>query len=239
MVQETAGEPVRFYYPQRCEQWFRARLGRVTSTRLKIVADGTLAAQTKLLELMEWECERPEEALKKHMEGFGYRTPAAIKLGREKEDWLVARYEIQRQKDWGHAPKMDRPGLVVHGVIHEFASSPDWIEETADGRTGEGKIRASHERHEYALKHGLFPDDKDQCYAHMLCAGVDVSDYVSYCPSYPDTDNNLVIIEVERDQSYTNFLYSELDRFLKHFRAGTRPTAPATDPGIPSFFDDD
>ncbi len=229
---------MRHYVKQRSREWFELRLGVVTSTRLKTVAHGTLAAQTKLLDTMQWEVEKPAAALDKYMEGFGFATPRAIKLGREREDWLVARYEIMRQKDWGKKPKIDRPGLIVHPSISEFASSPDWLEVgRRNGRTGEGKTRTDQSKHEYAMQRGVLPEDKDQVYTHMMCAGMRLCDYVSYCPDYPEVSSRIVIVEVELDTIYSNFLYAELNRFLAHFRAGTRPTVPQVQSGVPSFFD--
>jgi hypothetical protein len=186
---------------------------------------------------MQFEVEHPDEAIEKSIEGFGYMTPAAIRLGREREDWLVARYEIQRQKDWGKKTRIDRPGFVVHPTILEFGSSPDWLELSGDMRTGEGKTRTDQSKHEFAISRGLLPEDKDQVYCHMMVAGMRLCDYVSYCPDYPDLGARIVIIEVELDQIYANFLYAELNRFLQHFRAGTRPSAPHIDSGVPSFFD--
>jgi hypothetical protein len=211
----------------------------VTSTRLKIVAHGTLAAQTKLLDTMQWEVEHRDSAIEKYMEGFGFATPAAIKLGREREDWLIARYEIIRQKEWGKPPKIARPGFIRHPSIKEFGSSPDWLARRTpvELRTGEGKTRTDQSKHEYAMQRGLLPEDKDQVYTHMMCAGTTLCDYVSYCPEYPDVSARIVIVEVELDIIYSNFLYAELNRFLKHFRAGTRPTVPQVQSGVPSFFD--
>lgn len=240
---------MRYYIEQRSREWFRLRLGVVTSTRLKIVAHGTLAAQTKLLNTMEWETNSPDRAIEKYMEGFGFKTPAAIKLGREKEDWLIARYEILRQQEWGHKPTIDRPGFIRHSSILEFGSSPDWLELygprltgrklASKLRTGEGKTRVDQSKHEYAMQHGLLSEDKDQVYTHMMCAGARICDYVSYCPDYPDPAARVVVVEVELDQIYANFLYAELNRFLKHFRAGTRPTVPTGHSGVPSFFDEE
>jgi hypothetical protein len=197
---------------------------------------------------MEWEINKPDQAIEKYVEGFGYATPAAIKLGREREDWLIARYEIMRQKEWGKRPRIDRPGFIRHPSIKEFGSSPDWLElygprksrrksEPVQLRTGEGKTRTDQSKHEYAMQRGLLPEDKDQVYTHMMCAGAMLCDYVSYCPEYPDVAARIVIIEVELDKIYSNFLYAELNRFLTHLRAGTRPTVPQGHSGVPSFFD--
>jgi len=201
---------------------------------MKTVAHGTLAAQSKLLDEMQFEVEHRDEALEKNMEGFGYKTPASIRLGREREDWLIARYEIQRQQEYGYKIKIDRPGFVVHPTIPEFGDSPDWL---TDDRAGEGKVRVDHSKHEYALKRGLLPEDKDQVYCHAMCAGFDQADYVSYCPDYPVIESRIVIVWVIIDKIYSNFLYAELNRFLAHFRAGTRPSAPVVESGVPSFFD--
>jgi len=228
---------MRYYIEQRSREWFAMRLGVVTSTRLKIVAHGTLAAQSKLLDVMQWEIDCPEAALEKYLEGFGFATPAAIKLGREREDWLIARYEIICQQR-GETVEIDRPGLVCHASIKEFASSPDWINDRT-GRPGEGKTRTDQTKHEFAIKHGLLKEDKDQVYCHMMCAGANRADYVSYCPEYPEIDARIMIVRVELDQMYANFLYAELNRFLKHFRAGTRPTVPKSQSGVPNFFDEE
>jgi len=225
---------MRYYIEPRSREWFELRLGRVTSTRLKVVAHGTLAAQSKLLDVMQWEVDQPDEALLKYMEGFGFKTPASIRLGREREDWLIARYQIKRQNDWGKPVKVDQPGFVLHPTIKEFGSTPDWM---LDDRSGEGKTRIDHAKHEFAIKRGLLPEDKDQVYCHAMCAGFELADYVSYCPDYPELSARIVIVEVKLDTIYSNFLYGKLDIFLKHFRAGTRPTVPQVQSGVPSFFD--
>lgn len=235
---------MRYYFAQRSREWFELRIGRVTSTRMKTVAHGTLAAQTKLLDEMQWEVEHPDRAIEKAMERFSVKTPRSIALGREREDWILARYEILMQQRWGRKPTIDRPGFIIHASIPEFGSSPDWLEVTgtteearSQHRTCEGKTRVDQAKHEYAIKRGVLPEDKDQVYCHMMCAGFKLSDYVSYCPDYPETDMRLVVITVELDQLYANHLYSELNTFLKHFRAGTRPTVPQVQSGVPDFFD--
>ena len=227
---------MRYYIEQRSREWFELRIGRITSTRLKTVAHGTLAAQTKLLDEMQWEVDHPDEALTKNMEGFGYKTPASIALGKEREDWMLARYEIMRQQEWGMKIKLDRPGFVVHPTIPEFGCSPDWLLLKLK-RSGEGKIRVDQSKHEFALKRGLLPEDKDQVYCQAMCCGFTEAEYVSYCPDYPVIASRIAIVEVELDQIYVNHLYGELYRFLKHFRAGTRPTVPKHEMGVPSFFD--
>ncbi len=226
---------MRHYVGQQSREWFGLRLGRVTSTRLKTVAHGTLAAQTGLLNIMQWEVEQREAALDKYMEGFGYKTPASIRLGKEREDWLIARYEIMRQQEYGYKIKIDRPGFVVHPTIDEFGCSPDWL---LKDRSGEGKVRVDHAKHEYALKVGMLPEDKDQVYCQAMCAGYDQADYVSYCPDYPILANRIAIVRVPIDKIYSNFLYAELNRFLAHFRAGTRPTVPQVQSGVPGFFEE-
>lgn len=225
---------MKYYIEQRSREWHQLRLGRVTSTRLKTVAHGTLAAQTKLLEQMQFEVEKPKVALEIALEGFGYATPSSIALGREREDWMLARYEIRHQKLYGTKLDIDLPGFVTHPSIDEFGCSPDWL---IPDKVGEGKTRVDESKHEYAIKRGLLPEDKDQIYCHGMVCGKMKADYVSYCPEYEDEDARLIVVEVELDQIYINFLYAELNRFLGHFRAGTRPTKPVIKSGVPSFFD--
>lgn len=225
---------MKYYVEPRSREWFALRLGRITSTRLKVIAHGTLAAQTKLLDELQWEIDSPEEAIDKAMEGFGYATPASIKLGREGEDKLIARYELRYQIETGKKLKLDRPGFVTHDALPEFGCSPDWL--TPD-RVGEGKTRVDHAKHEFAIKHGLLLEDKDQVYCHMMCCRKSKAHYISFCPDYPDDAANLCIVDVEEDKFYSNQLYSELNRFVKHLRAGTRPTVPQFQCGVPNFFD--
>lgn len=229
---------MKYYFEQRTREWHELRLGRVTSTRLKTVAHGTAAAQTKLLDYMEFELDRPDKALEKAMEGFGFFTPAAIKLGREREDWLIARFEIICQQQ-GRKVILDRPGLVTHPALDRFASSPDWLDDAGDGSAGEGKTRTDQTKHEYALTRGLLAEDKDQVYTHMMCAEVTRCDYVSYCPDYPEVDSRIAIVSVELDQIYANYLYAALHAFFKHLREGTRPQVKQAQAGVPSFFDEE
>ena len=227
---------MRYYFEQRTREWHELRLGRVTSTRMKTVAHGSAEKQTKLLDYMQFEIDQPSRALEKNMEGFGFFTPAAIKLGREREDWLIARFEILCQQA-GRKVEIDRPGLVVHEAIPRFASSPDWLDLAGDGKAGEGKTRTDQSKHEYAIKHGLLNEDKDQVYCHMMCANVTEADYVSYCPDYPEVESRICIVPVVLDQIYANYLYAQLDKFLTHLREGTRPSVPTAPAGVPSFFD--
>ncbi|MEE8428552.1 MAG: hypothetical protein V3S33_03510 [Gammaproteobacteria bacterium] len=227
---------MRHYVAQRSREWFGLRIGKVTSTRLKTIAHGTLAAQSKLLDAMEWEVENSEEAIDTAMEGFGYKTPSSIALGREREQWLIARYEIKVQQLTGQKPKLDFPGFVTHDHIPELGCSPDWLNLSGKSCVGEGKTRVDRLKHEFAMKRGLLPEDKDQVYCHMMCCGIPRADYVSYCPEFP-AETSLCIVTIEQDVIYSNFLYAELNRFIKHFRAGTRPTVPQVESGVPSFFD--
>jgi len=226
---------MRHYLAQRSRDWFALRLGKVTSTRMRAVAHGTMLAQTKLLDEMQWEVENPDEAVDKAIEGFGYRTPSSIRLGREREDWLIARYGIRQQQQTGSKITIDRPGFVTHDSIPEFGCSPDWI---APLHVGEGKTRVDATKHEHAIKHGLLAEDKDQVYCHMMCCGIPRAHYVSFCPEFPDQESQLVIIEIAQDQLYSNFLYAELHRFLQHFYGGTRSSAPGEPAGVPNFYED-
>ena len=227
---------MRHYITQRTEEWFRLRLGKVTSTRLHIVGHGTLEAQSKLLDLMEAETEDPDEYVLQYLDQWKSGTPAAIQLGREREDWLRARFELLFQHQHGREPDMDLPGFVEHDSVALFGSSPDWLECSIES-AGEGKVRTDQQKHHYALKRGLLPEDKAQVYAHMMCAGWDRAHYVSYCPDWEDEATRLHIVDVVADKTYMAYLYAELRRFLEHFNAGTRPSAPKSHSGIPSFFD--
>ncbi len=226
----------RLYIPQRSEDWFRMRLGKVTSTRLHTVAHGTLEAQTKLLDLMEAELEDPDEHILRYLDQFNERTPAAIKLGREREDWLRARFELLFQHEHNREPDMDLPGFVEHDSVQHFGSSPDWLECSLES-VGEGKVRTDAQKHYYAIKRGLLPEDKAQVYAHMMCTGWERAHYVSFCPEWEDEASRLHIVDVVADKTYMAYLYAELRRFLEHFNAGTRPSVKQSNSGIPSFFD--
>ena len=215
--------------------WFRLRCGKVTSTRLGTVAHGTLAAQTKLLDLMEAEAADPEAFAKQYFEESQERAPSSIRLGREREDWLRARYEILLLQQHGTPPVVEQPGFIEHPHVKHFADSPDWHLIAPQRRAGEGKVRVDETKHAYAIKRGVLPEDKPQCYAHMMCGGFDQCDYVSYCPTWEDAATQVHIVTIQYEREYGDFLYAELRRFVEHFERGTRPTGSPGLSGIPSF----
>lgn len=224
------------YCAQRSEDWFRLRLGKVTSTRLQTVALGTMSAQTALLNRMQDEIENPDKHIEEAMLALDKRDPAPIKLGKEREDWLRARFEIRVTQDSGKPPKMDLPGFVDHPAVDRFGCSPDWFLTSPYRAPGEGKVRTDPELHAFAIKRGLLPKDKCQVYAHMMCTESTEADYVSYCPFWGDEKTQVHIVRVKYDKQFGDYLYAELAKFLEHLENGTRPTMPKGLSGIPSFY---
>lgn len=221
---------------QRSEEWFRLRLGKVTSTRLHTVALGTMTAQTSLLNVMQDEIENPDKHVEEAMLRLHKRDPAPVKLGKQREDWLRARFEIRVTQDTGKRPKILTPGFIDHPAVDRFGCSPDWFLKMPYQAPGEGKVRTDPEKHAFAIKRGLLPEDKCQVYAHMMCTTSDECDYVSYCPFWDDERTSVHIVKVPYDKQFGDYLYAELAKFLEHLQRGTRPTMPQGLSGIPSFY---
>lgn len=186
---------------QRSDEWFAARLGKVTASR---VAD--LMAKTK---------SGPSASRGNYMadliverltgirpEGF---TNAAMIWGTETEPQARAAYEFLTDAE------VVEEGFALHPTIADFGASPDGL----IGDVGLLEIKCpSTAAHIETLLTGEVPGKYvTQMQAQMACTGRAWCDFVSFDPRMPG-DMQLFVRRVARDDAFIAQMESEITGFL-------------------------
>ena len=185
---------------QRTEEWFAARLGKVTASRVadvlaKIKSGESASRKNYKMELVV------QRLTGKAGESF---TNAAMEWGTEQEPFARMAYEAHT----GTFVKED--GFVDHPTIEGFGCSPD-------GVVGEGLIEikcpntANHI--ETVLENKAPSKYIPQMQCQMACTGAKWCDFVSFDPRVPE-DLQLFVVRVERDQEYIDSMEVEVKQFL-------------------------
>jgi putative phage-type endonuclease len=185
---------------QKTEEWFAARLGKVTASRVadvlaKIKSGESASRKNYKMELVV------QRLTGKAGESF---TNAAMEWGTEQEPFARMAYEAHT----GTFVKED--GFVDHPTIEGFGCSPDGI-------VGEGLIEikcpntANHI--ETVLENKAPSKYIPQMQCQMACTGAKWCDFVSFDPRVPE-DLQLFVVRVERDQEYIDSMEVEVKQFL-------------------------
>ena len=185
---------------QRTPEWFAARCGKVTASRMADVvaktAKGYGASRANYMaELVV------ERLTGKPTEGF---TNAAMQWGTDQEPFARDAYSAKTGE------LVTEVGFVNHPRIENAGASPDGI-------VGAGLVEikcpntASHI--DYLLS--LEPPQKyyDQMQWQMACTGRAWCDFVSYDPRLPE-HLRMFVKRVERDNDYIKMLEAEVALFL-------------------------
>jgi putative phage-type endonuclease len=185
---------------QRTEEWFAARLGKVTASRVadvlaKIKSGESASRKNYKMELVV------QRLTNKQGESF---TNAAMEWGTEQEPFARMAYEAHT------GTFVKEEGFVDHPTIEGFGCSPDGI-------VGEGLIEikcpntANHI--ETVLENKVPSKYIPQMQAQMACTGAKWCDFVSFDPRVPE-DLQLFVVRVERDQEYIDAMEVEVKQFL-------------------------
>ena len=186
---------------QRTEEWFAARLGKVTASRVadvlaKIKTGESASRKNYKMELVV------QRLTGKQGESF---TNAAMEWGTEQEPFARMAYEAHT------GTFVKEEGFVDHPTIEGFGCSPDGI-------VGEGLIEikcGNTATHVDWLLDGKAPSRHiPQMMAQMACTGAKFCDFVSFDPRVPD-DLQLFVIRVERDDEYIAEMEKEVKLFLQ------------------------
>lgn len=191
---------------QRSNEWFNARLGKVTGSR---VAD--LMAKTKTgysASRANYMAELVVERLTgQQAERF---TNAAMQWGTDVEPQARAAYEFLT----------DRPvvetGFVLHGSILDFGASPDGL--VADDGLVEIKCPNTATHIETLLNEAVPGKYVTQMQAQMACTGRAWCDFVSFDPMLPG-DMQMWISRVQRDDAMIADMEREISAFLNELEA--------------------
>ena len=186
---------------QRTEEWFAARLGKVTASRVadvlaKIKSGESASRKNYKMELVV------QRLTNKQGESF---TNAAMEHGVTTEPFARMAYEAHT------GTFVKEEGFVDHPTIEGFGCSPDGI-------VGEGLIEikcGNTATHVDWLLDGKAPSRHiPQMMAQMACTGAKFCDFVSFDPRVPD-DLQLFVIRVERDDEYIAEMEKEVKLFLQ------------------------
>ena len=185
---------------QRTEEWFAARLGKVTASRVadvlaKIKSGESASRKNYKMELVV------QRLTGKQGESF---TNAAMEWGTEQEPFARMAYEAHT------GTFVKEEGFVDHPTIEGFGCSPDGI-------VGEGliEIKAPNTANhiETVLENKAPSKYIPQMQCQMACTGAKWCDFVSFDPRVPE-DLQLFVVRVERDQEYIDAMGVEVKQFL-------------------------
>tara|TARA_R110000823_G_scaffold9049_1_gene31769 strand:- start:291 stop:899 length:609 start_codon:yes stop_codon:yes gene_type:complete len=185
---------------QRTEEWFAARLGKVTASRVadvlaKIKSGESASRKNYKMELVV------QRLTGKQGESF---TNAAMEWGTEQEPFARMAYEAHT------GTFVKEEGFVDHPTIEGFGCSPDGI-------VGEGliEIKAPNTANhiETVLENKAPSKYIPQMQCQMACTGAKWCDFVSFDPRVPD-DLQLFVVRVDRDQEYIDAMEVEVKQFL-------------------------
>jgi putative phage-type endonuclease len=186
---------------QRTEEWFNARLGKVTASR---IAD--LMAKTK----SGYSASRDnymaqltiERLTQKPTEGY---TNAAMQWGTEQEPFARAAYETKTEQ------LVTEVGFIVHPEIDQAGASPDGLV----GNEGMVEIKCPESKTMIeTLLSDKVPDKYfKQMQWQMACTGRKWCDYVVFDPRMPE-NLQLCVRRVERDDYIIDEIKAEINKFL-------------------------
>lgn len=186
---------------QRSDEWFAARLGKVTASR---VAD--LMAKTKsgpsasranyMADLIV------ERMTGQKAEGF---TSAAMQWGTDTEPQARAAYEFLTDAN------VTETGFVLHPSIADFGASPDGL--VGEDGLLEVKCPATATHIETLLTETVPAKYITQMQAQMACTGRAWCDFVSFDPRMPG-DMQLWVKRVPCDPAFMSQMEGEVEAFL-------------------------
>jgi putative phage-type endonuclease len=186
---------------QRTDEWYAARLGKVTASR---VAD--LMAKTKTgpsASRANYMADLIVERLTgQRAEGF---ANAAMQWGTDTEPQARAAYEFLTDAS------VAEEGFVVHPTIPDFGASPDGLV----GDDGLVEIKCPNTaQHLDVLLSGAIPAKYvTQMQAQMACTGRAWCDFVSFDPRMPG-EMQLFVQRVARDDGFIAEMEGEVGSFL-------------------------
>lgn len=186
---------------QRTEEWFAARLGKVTASR---VADlmaknksGPAASRANYMADLIVERLTGQRA-----EGF---TSAAMQWGTDTEPQARAAYEFHTDA------QVIEEGFCLHPDIPDFGASPDGL--VGDVGLLETKCPNTAAHLDVLLTGEIPAKYITQMQAQMACTGREWCDFVSFDPRMPG-EMQLFVKRVPRDSGFIVLMQAEITAFL-------------------------
>lgn len=186
---------------QRTDEWFAARLGKVTASRVADVMARTKTGYSTSREnyMAQLICER---LTGQKQESF---SNAAMDWGTQTEPLARAAYEIHRNV------LVDEVGLIDHPFLPMCGASPDGLIDI-DGML-EIKCPNTATHFDTLLADKMPAKYMPQVQWQMACANRLWVDFVSFDPRAPE-GLQLFITRIERDDKYILEMEAEVNKFL-------------------------
>lgn len=185
---------------QRTEEWFAARLGKVTASRVSDVIAKTKSGPSASRENYAVELAL-ERITGRRREGF---ASAAMRRGTELEPEARERYELETGN------LVVEVGLIDHPSIPMSGASPDGLID--DDGTQEIKCPEAKGHLATLRARKVPPEYVPQVQWQLACTGRQWCDFVSYDPDFPE-HLQLIVIRVPRDDAYIATLEAEVTVF--------------------------
>jgi len=186
---------------QRTDEWYAARLGKVTASRVADVVARTKSgyAASRNNYMAELVVER---LTGKPTEGF---SSSAMIWGVEKEPMARDAYSAARGEFVTEIGFVSHPRIPMSGASPDGTVSPSGIVEIKCPNTAQ--------HIEYLMSREPPQKYYYQMQWQMACAMATFCDWVSYDPRMPDT-LQLLIVRIERDDDTIRMLEQEVEQFL-------------------------
>jgi putative phage-type endonuclease len=186
---------------QRTEEWYQARLGKVTASRVadvlsKIKTGESASRKNYKMELVVQRLTgQPGESF----------TNAAMEWGTATEPQARMAYEAHT------GTFVEEKGFIDHPTIEGFGCSPDGLV----GDDGLIEIKCMNTaNHVETIIEGKPPSRYiPQMQCQMAVTGRQWCDFVAFDPRLPD-DLQLLVVRVDRDQEYIDQMEVEVKQFL-------------------------
>lgn len=186
---------------QRTDEWFAARLGKVTASRVSDVLAKIKTGEAAVRR--NYKMQLATERL------TGQKTDSyinqAMQDGIDREDTARQIYEIVRDI------KVEQVGFIDHPTIKMSGCSPDGL--LPDNGILEIKCPIETTHTTNLLERKLPSRYLPQVQWQMACAGADYANFVSYNPNF-EPKLQLIYVEVERDNEYIEMLEEEVTTFI-------------------------
>ena len=187
---------------QRSEEWFAARLGKVTASRVADVIAKTKTGYSTSREnyMAQLICERMTGGV---AESY---TNAAMQWGTDNEPLARAAYEAAKDV------LVDEVAMITHPRIDAAGASPDGL--VGDDGLVEIKCPNTATHIDTLMSQAVPTKYNTQMQWQMACTERQWCDFVSFDPRMP-TELQLFIKRVPRDNDYIAMLEKEILSFLK------------------------
>lgn len=191
---------------QRSPEWFAARLGRVTASRI-----GDLMARTKTGPSAS-RASYMGELIAERLTGSPAEKfqSSAMRQGTELEPRARAAYAFMT------GDTVSEIGFAPHPRIDMAGASPDGL--VGDIGLVEIKCPSTHTHIETLLGAEIAKGYRDQMQFQMACTGRLWCDFVSFCPAMP-AGMDLHIRRIDRDNAYISEMEAEIIKFLSELDA--------------------